>query len=591
MVTKFILKIVIFLFLLINVSVFAATPRLKRVCASMNGDITLSWFPFNETCNGVINIIIYARQNGSSSFKIIDSFYNAGQFEYLHKNAKNTYINGDYFIQYVLDCNGRTVVTSDTLKIDIAPPAAIEPDSISVNNGEVVLGWKPATESDAKGYIIYRTVGSQNFPVDTVFGKLSTFYRSKKNSDPNAGEERFKIAVLDSCDNTSVSGNFHKTIFLSASQDACKKEIYLNWSLYRGWLNGADKYDLWIWNNSDPNEKPLIVSLKGTEKYFIFKNGKANTKYSFYIHAFKKGEQNITSTSNIILLQTTFSAPLEYLFLKNISIQGISAKLVWEVSSANNITYFKIRRGKDSLLMRDSFIVNSNGTLVNEFMDNNLNVDRDIKYYLVEAYDKCGNLTGKSKISRNIVAKVIKVKGGRMLRWNSYLNFPGSVAGYEIYRSINTADPNKWQLIGNTPKGTHNFIDTDSLADSGNESTCYYIKALEGDSGVYYFGSNSISNITCYYEDALVKVPNAFLYNGLSPEFKPLTKFADLSRSGMKIYNRWGEVIFETKDLFSGWDGKLANGERAPQGVYFYTILIVGRNLRQQSFSGKFTLL
>lgn len=557
----------------------------------MNGDITLSWFPFTETCNGVINIIIYARQNGSSSFKVIDSFYKAGQYEYLHKNAKNTFINGDYFIQYVLDCNGRTGVTSDTLKIDIAPPASIDPDSISVNNGEVILGWKPATENDAKGYIIYRTVGSQNFPVDTVFGKLSTFYRSKKISNPNAAEEKFKIAVLDSCDNTSVSGKFHQTIFLAASQDACKKEIYLKWSPYIGWLNGVDKYELWIKNTTDPNENPVIISLKGNEVSYIFKTGKAKTMYSFYVHAFKKGEQNITSTSNVVPLQTTFSAPLDYLFLKNISIQANSAKLVWEVSSGNNITYYKIRRGKDSLHMRDSFLVIANGTLINDFTDNDLNVERDIKYYLVEAYDKCENLTGKSKISRNIVARVEKVKGGRMIKWNSYINFPGSVAGYEIYRSINVADPGKWQLIGNTPKGTYYFMDTDSLADSGNESTCYFIKAFEGDSGNYYFGSNSVSNITCYYEDALVKVPNAFLYKGLSPEFKPLTKFADLGRSSMKVYNRWGEVVFETKNLLSGWDGTLVNGERAPQGVYFYTILIIGRNLRQQSFSGKFTLL
>lgn len=591
MVTKFILKIVIFLFLLINVSFSGAAPRLKRVCASLNGDITLSWFPFYDTCDGIDKIIIYARQNNVSPFKAIDSFYKPGQFEYLHKNAKNTFINGDYFIQYVLSCGGRKIITSDTLKIDIAPPPSIAPDSISVDNGEVVLGWKASVENDAKGYIIYRTVGTQNFPVDTVFGKFSTFYRSKKSGNPNGGEEKFKIAVLDSCDNTSASGNFHQTIFLAVGQDVCKKEIYLNWSAYQGWPNGVDNYEIQIINNNDPSDPPFIFSIAGNINTFTFKNGKAKTSYSFFIRAYKKGEQNITSTSNIAVLQTSFSSPLDYLFLKNVSISGNAAKLVWEVSTANELSFYIIRRGKDSMNMRDSFIIQSNSKLENEFTDNDLNVNKDIKYYLVEAYDKCGNLIGKSKISRNIVARVDKTKGGRLVSWNAYLNFPGSVAGYEIYRSINSSDPNKWQLIGNTAKGMHNFIDKDSLADTGNESTCYFIKAIEGDSGIYNFGSISLSNITCYFEDALVKIPNAFLYNGLTSEFKPVTKFADLATSGMKIYNRWGEVVFETKNLFSGWDGKLRNGERAPQGVYFYTISVVGRNLRQQSFSGKFTLL
>ena len=44
----------------------------------------------------------------------------------------------------------------------------------------------------------------------------------------------------------------------------------------------------------------------------------------------------------------------------------------------------------------------------------------------------------------------------------------------------------------------------------------------------------------------------------------------------MKIFNRWGTLIFETTDNFK-WNGKLLSGELASDGVYFYT-LVYSRN-------------
>ncbi|MBN2668347.1 MAG: gliding motility-associated C-terminal domain-containing protein, partial [Bacteroidales bacterium] len=43
----------------------------------------------------------------------------------------------------------------------------------------------------------------------------------------------------------------------------------------------------------------------------------------------------------------------------------------------------------------------------------------------------------------------------------------------------------------------------------------------------------------------------------------------------MKIYDRWGEVIFETNELEKGWDGKVKDNSLAPQGVYPYMIRFV----------------
>jgi len=37
----------------------------------------------------------------------------------------------------------------------------------------------------------------------------------------------------------------------------------------------------------------------------------------------------------------------------------------------------------------------------------------------------------------------------------------------------------------------------------------------------------------------------------------------------MKIYNRWGELVYQTSDVDQGWNGTV-NGKQAPLGTYIY---------------------
>ena len=76
-------------------------------------------------------------------------------------------------------------------------------------------------------------------------------------------------------------------------------------------------------------------------------------------------------------------------------------------------------------------------------------------------------------------------------------------------------------------------------------------------------------------------VPNAFEPGNVSPElqeFKP--KGFRLVKYSMKIFNRWGELIFQTDKLdgegrpLEGWDGKM-KGLPALQGVYVWDITAV----------------
>lgn len=86
-------------------------------------------------------------------------------------------------------------------------------------------------------------------------------------------------------------------------------------------------------------------------------------------------------------------------------------------------------------------------------------------------------------------------------------------------------------------------------------------------------------------------IPNAFTPNGdgLDEIFVP--KGFGVEAFNMIVYTRWGEEIFFTKDLDSGWDGRLKGAERAPTGIYTYMIVTEDSNGKARTYQGEINLM
>ena len=67
-----------------------------------------------------------------------------------------------------------------------------------------------------------------------------------------------------------------------------------------------------------------------------------------------------------------------------------------------------------------------------------------------------------------------------------------------------------------------------------------------------------------------IQIPSGFTPNGdgKNDNFKPLIG-APITNYHMQIWNRWGQMIFETRENGKGWNGKY-NGEVQPNGAYIY---------------------
>ncbi len=77
------------------------------------------------------------------------------------------------------------------------------------------------------------------------------------------------------------------------------------------------------------------------------------------------------------------------------------------------------------------------------------------------------------------------------------------------------------------------------------------------------------------FRDYLIYVPNAFTpdNSGVNEVFKPVMTGFDEQGYTMYIFNRWGNLIFETHDMEVGWDGTFRNVDTQVQdGVFTWKI-------------------
>ena len=86
---------------------------------------------------------------------------------------------------------------------------------------------------------------------------------------------------------------------------------------------------------------------------------------------------------------------------------------------------------------------------------------------------------------------------------------------------------------------------------------------------------DSSSQVVTVVEDLIFYIPNVFTPNGDSNNngFYPVfTSGYDYYNFHMMIFDRWGELIFETYDVLSGWDGTYLNGTIVQDGTYIWAV-------------------
>lgn len=96
---------------------------------------------------------------------------------------------------------------------------------------------------------------------------------------------------------------------------------------------------------------------------------------------------------------------------------------------------------------------------------------------------------------------------------------------------------------------------------------CYTVTSIDS------VGNESIfSNIVCVDNCPVYELPNTFTPNGdgFNDTFRPFP-FCFIDRIDLKIFNRWGQLVFESDDPNINWNGRNFSGSELAEGVYYYS--------------------
>lgn len=175
--------------------------------------------------------------------------------------------------------------------------------------------------------------------------------------------------------------------------------------------------------------------------------------------------------------------------------------------------------------------------------------------YTVSYQDDCQNPAPPSEP----VCPVWLSQRGNLLTWTPYEHFPEGLSGYTVEQLDDQGNALQAIDVGNEISFLPNFDNVPG------QEVRYRMRARSAS------GGHSLSNVLVVRLALRLYVPEAFSPNGdgLNDTFRAVGMLWDSFR--LMIYTRWGQVLFQSDNPETGWDGTV-DGQPVAAGTYVYQI-------------------
>lgn len=565
-----------------------------------DGRVNLEWNALREPIN-----------EGDAPFYEIYREYPTGtwtlrkQVPYGEDNVLDTidicsaYLSYEVRVANDAGCSSTSNIVGADLEDDINPYIPVI-DWVTVNpiSGYVDISWDVNKAPDTYGYIIYRENPPFWEEVDTVWGRFNTDYTYVPTTSDIA-PEGYRVAAFDSCftdfddptyQTSAKSIDPHYTMHLQESYNLCDRMISLDWTPYVGWTDEIEKYEVLVSIGGSPYE--VIETVTSADLQFDHTEVLYDVNYCYYIRAVTVND-TISISNRVCRIAAPPSQPnYHYLATATHELSDDIQLVCYTDESASVERYeLEVKGPYASEFEYLGEMLPLTGGSYFTFMDENVFPERGEYQYRVNLIDTCGRVGTASNVAKTIFLQVQTdhVEMKHTLSWSSYGGFDGDIVRYEIYRGENGIFDDT--PIGTTLPGVRSYVDDVSEFSDSQGQFCYRVKAVESDNS-YGFSETSFSNTVCATLDPLVYIPNAFIVNGANPVFLPVISLYDYDSYQLRIYNRWGEELFNTTDRNEGWNGvnETLGGYHA-QGVYVYQLTFEDRDGQRYDYRGTITML
>lgn len=469
-------------------------------------------------------------------------------------------------------------------------------DTVSVNQekGSVWLSWKPGGSGQVDGYYIFRYIYTSDQVLDSTWQKIDTvganvtaYHDTTREhatlAAPGKHSARYRVAAFNEAAQSLMS-EIHSTIYLrDIDFDACQGTNTLTWNAYSAWKSCSTIYRIYARKTGENKFRQVGAHQcsEGADTIFVHKYLESNTQYSYFIHA-AHVDSGYSTSSNIQSVTTDMPRQPNRLKADYITVtDNGKMSMQFRLDPDAAVEAYHVQHTRTP-----SGAWNTQETL--QAPGDPLNTTQGFSpfkkhYFRLMAVNSCGVEYKHTLALNNIVLQVQNAPdqdGLALLEWNAPAYWADSLVRYKIYRQNNKGN------FEQMAQATATNYSWQAPAGRREAENCFYIIAQNPQKGF-----TSRSNTACASADAIMGMPNAFIPNSDNPanqEFKPQISFVESYT--LQIYDRWGNVIFESRQPSKGWKGKVNGGNGAAEGVYIYKIRYT-KNGNTKTASGSVTLI
>lgn len=426
----------------------------------------------------------------------------------------------------------------------------------------------------------YKPIANRTNPMDTVL--IDDMVNTLDNS------YCYKVSMKNLCRFESDAELTKEHCTIETKAKGLFESNLVSWSPYIG-FDSISRYEIWRTDSRDRKDYQFLDSVPSGQLNYLDTHFNCFVTKYYHIKAVQHGGFKEYSNSD-----TARATPS--------TINTTKPNLAWRVTVEDNdyaLLEWKndawSRHGIRTYLVEKCF---SDGRKYNSDMafepetvsmkDMQVKVNENSYVYRMRAIDNCNDTTPWSNYSQTILLKgYFDVSSNKpALKWNAYREWYQGISRYEIDRMRPDGSFDKIASVSNT---------TTSFIDQSAESNCapnyiYRVRAISNWQTSYDTLAVSVSNHAQILPNSTLYVPNAFSpdLNGINERFGPKGQY--IVRYTIRIYNRWGELLYSSSDCLATWDGTYKN-ERCQQDVYMYQIEALGADNKTYNLNGTFTLL
>lgn len=388
----------------------------------------------------------------------------------------------------------------------------------------------------------YQKWGADNFRIVKNITSSTSALNTTKIAVKDANKEQYcyKIGITDACPRTTFSDS-SCTIPLQVT--VLDKKNFLKWKT----LTYPRFFSYRISRNTTTNYRNIT---RATTDTLTDRPTVCGTTYTYQVAGTAGTVQSFSRVISVIGVDSTKPPTITNILT---SVEKDKVAITATLPTGQRLKSYTFYRWRNNKL--ESFNAGGNG---NKVIDDKSSPSTQRECYKVAYENNCGIM---SDTSAAFCPSFLTLEGAG-IKWTEYQKFPLGLNSYFVEKL-----DDKGTVLTNTKVDKNLKFEPDpSTIDPTNPIVKFRVRAVSTNNLISY------SNEVLYAQKLLMFMPDAFTPNsdGINDIFEIKALF--VKEFKMRVYNRAGNVMFETEDYKTGWDGTY-EGSTVPIGQYFYEII------------------